>query len=135
MGYYYLAAESRVTQLDDALYAQWQANGNPKAAYYAPISNPPGPGYTYDGTDWIAPPVYIPQSVTRFQGKAALMQAGLLASVEAAVAASTDPLLPLAWDEALTFERQSAMVTGLAAALGLTSQQIDDLFVAAAQIQ
>jgi hypothetical protein len=134
MGYYYIAADSRVTTLDDALYAQWVANGNPKAEYYVPIPDPPGPGYTFDGTDWIAPPVYIPQSVTRFQGKAALMQAGLLASVEAAVAASDDALLQLAWDEALTFERQSTMVTGLAAAIGLTEQQIDDLFVAAAQI-
>lgn len=135
MGFYYIAAESRVTELDDALYASWVADGNPKAGYYAPISSPPGPGYTYDGTQWVAPSPYIPQQVTRFQAKAALLQSNLLDDVEAAVAASTDPLLALAWSDALSFERQSPMVAGITAALGLTEAEVDALFVAASQIQ
>lgn len=135
MGYYWIASESQVTQLDDALYASWVASGNPKAAYYTPIPPPPGPGYTYDGTAWVAPPVYVPQSVTRFQGKAALLAQGLLDDVEAAVAASNDAYLQLAWADAISFERQSQMVASVASALGLTQAQVDDLFIAASQVQ
>ena len=135
MGYYWIAAESKVTQLDNALYAQWVANGNPKASYYTPIADPPGPGYTYNGTAWVAPPVYIPQQVTAFQARAALYNAGLLATVEAAVAASTDEVLKLAWGHALHFDRNSPTIAAMAAALGLSDTDVDNLFVAASQIE
>lgn len=134
MAYYYIQSESKVVQLDAALYAQWVANGNPKASYYTPIPDPPGPGYTYDGTQWVAPPVYIPQQVTAFQARAALYNANLLATVEAAVTASTEETLKLAWNHALHFERNSPTIAAMAAALGLTSQQVDDLFLAASVI-
>lgn len=134
MTYFWIATESRVTELDAAVYAAWQAAGNPKAAYYTPIADPPGPGYTFDGTDWVAPPVYVPQQVTRFQALAALYGAGLLTTVESAVANSGDPLLKLAYDNALAFERQSPMVLGLASALGMTDAQLDALLTTASQI-
>ena len=135
MGYYWIAAESKVTQLDNALYAQWVANGNPKAGYYTPIPDPPGPGYTYNGTAWVAPPVYIPQQVTAFQARAALYNAGLLATVEAAVAASTDEVLKLAWAHALHFDRNSPTIAAMAATLGLSDTDVDNLFIAASQIE
>ena len=133
--YFWVKAESRVTQIDTAVYAQWQETGNPKANYYTLISDPPGPGYTYNGTEWVAPPVYTPQEVTRFQAKAVMLQQGILDSVEQAVDASSDALLKLAWDEALTFERQSPALATVADTLGLTEQQLDDMFTAAAQVK
>jgi hypothetical protein len=81
-----------------------------------------------------APPPPVPDVVSRFQAKAALAGAGLLASVEAALA-DADPLAQLAWAEAIEFRRQSPTILGLAAALGLTETQVDDLFHAAAQIE
>lgn len=75
-----------------------------------------------------------PQSVTRFQARAALALAGLLDVVEEAVAASPHPLTRLAWADAQTFERQSPTVANLAAVLGLSAIQIDDLFKTAAGI-
>lgn len=133
--YFWVEAEFRVTQIDTAVYAQWQATGNAKVNYYTLISDPPGPGYTYNGTEWVAPPVYIPQEVTRFQAKAVMLQQDILDSVEQAVDESTDPLLQLAWNEALTFERQSPALEAVANTIGLTEQQLDDMFTAAAQIK
>jgi hypothetical protein len=70
---------------------------------------------------------------SRFQAKAALMGAGLLASAEAAVA-QADPVAQLAWAEAVEFRRTSPTIIALAAVLELTDEQIDDLFRAAVEI-
>lgn len=73
--------------------------------------------------------------VTPFQAKAALLDAGLLDDIEALIA---DPLadrkVVLAWTNAISFERLSPMVAGIAAALGWTDEELDNLFAAAAQI-
>lgn len=79
-------------------------------------------------------PVFVPQVVSRFQARAALMQTGLLDEAEAAIAGA-DAVTKLAWAEALEFHRTSPTVNAMCAVLGLTEQQIDDLFVAAAQIE
>jgi hypothetical protein len=73
--------------------------------------------------------------VTKFQAKAALLNAGLLDDVEAAVAAA-DALTKLAWADAQEFRRRSPLIADLAAALDppLTSEQLDALFVAASTI-
>lgn len=73
--------------------------------------------------------------ISRFQARAALMQAGLLDQVEAAVAASDDPLIALAWADTTVWPRTSPTIAALADTVGLTGAQIDDLFRAAAQIQ
>lgn len=72
--------------------------------------------------------------VTRYQAKAALLEAGLLEQAEAIVAASNDPRLQLAWQEA-GFIRLSAFVDQVGAQLGLSPEQIDDLFIRAAKIK
>lgn len=107
-----------------------------QAGYYAVMGNgwqlipgekpePPAP----------APPVkYVPQSVTRFQAKAILHLQGLLTNAETIVNSSTDPLVKLVWNEALYFERNSPTLNALAEQLQLTSDQLDDLFIAAEQI-
>jgi len=71
--------------------------------------------------------------VSRFQAKAALMQAGLLPSVDVAIAAA-DGLTQLAWAEVTELRRNSPMIAALATALGLTDTAVDDLFRAAKQI-
>ena len=82
------------------------------------------------------PPVAVPQSVTRFKAKAALLNAGLLDAVESLMGNETTPALArLAWKEALEFERSSQTVAAMAAALNLSGSQLDDLFIAAAQIE
>lgn len=71
--------------------------------------------------------------VSRFQAKAAILQAGLMPAVTAAVAAADD-LTQLAWAEAGEFRRFSPAIMALATALGLSEAQVDDLFRAAALI-
>ena len=73
-------------------------------------------------------------NVTRYQAKAALFGAGLLQQVEEAVAASTDPIMKLAWAEA-SFQRSSPLAGQMMALTDFTGEQLDDLFDVAANIQ
>lgn len=75
----------------------------------------------------------VPQEVSRFQALAALLHAGLLDDVETAVAGA-DRFTQIAWSNASTFARASPTIATLAAALGLSDAQVDDLFRAAALI-
>jgi len=79
----------------------------------------------------------VPQSVTMRQARLALHAAGLLTSVNAAIAAMPEPdkqTASITWEFAQTVDRGCGMVPQLAAALGMTETQIDDLFIAAAQL-
>ena len=74
-------------------------------------------------------------TATRFQAKAALDDAGLLDQVEDYMAGDDVPRrVKLAWQEA-SFRRGSNMVNQIGDELGLTEKQIDDLFIAAQQIE
>jgi len=75
----------------------------------------------------------VPKAVSRFQAKAALFNAGLLPTVETAMAQAS-PVARLAWNEALEFQRDSPTVLSMASALNLTARQLDDLFIAAINI-
>ncbi len=85
-----------------------------------------------------APPP-VPQSVSRAQGKAALIQAGLWSAVVAYVDAMTDPtekaLAEVALNDTTEWLRTSPFLNAAATALGLTETQLDDLFRTAATIQ
>ncbi len=88
----------------------------------APDPEPPGP----------------PTVVTRAQGKAALIGAGLWDDVLAYVDAIADPtqqaLARVALDDTTEWRRDSPFLATAAAALGLSETQLDDLFVTAAAI-
>jgi len=92
-----------------------------------------------EGTADVAPPEapgLVPQTVTRGQGRAALYQAGLLEIVEGMMSHPDTPMIQkLAWQDALTFERNSPTMAAMAGALGLTGAQLDQLFITAAAIR
>ena len=85
-----------------------------------------------------APPAPIPTSVTMRQARLALLGAGLLSQVDAALAAIADPVQRQAaqidWEYAATVDRGSPLVTNLAASLNLDSAALDSLFTAAASL-
>jgi hypothetical protein len=82
-----------------------------------------------------AQPPSVPQSVTRFQARAALHLAGLLEQVEALMAHPDTPMLAkLAWADAMEFKRTSPTIASLASTLGLSDAALDDLFTVAAGI-
>ena len=95
-------------------------------------------GWMWNGSNFLPavdPSEFVPNDVSRFQARAALHIAGLLDDVEAAVAAAPDPLVRIAWADAQSFERSSPTIATLAAAIGLSDTQVDDLFIAAAKIR
>lgn len=71
-------------------------------------------------------------SVTARQARLALNVAGLLADVEAAIAAEGGAVA-IEWEYASTIDRASPLVASMAAALELTEQQLDALFAQAAE--
>lgn len=80
----------------------------------------------------------VPQSVSMRQARLALLQFGLLAGVDAALAAISDDMqrqaAQIEWEYAAIVERNSALVQQLGGALGLTAQQFDQLFTLAATL-
>lgn len=80
------------------------------------------------------PPV-VPQQIQMWQARAILSRAGLLGSVDQAVKAATNPEIEIAWEYAPHVVRNSAFVSAMAGALGLTDEQIDNLFIEGAKIR
>lgn len=143
MAYYYHTTRQEVRDLDPGLIAAWQAAGNPKAADWTAIPDPPPGAARYDGTQWVVPSEAdilaqrrAQMVVSRFQARAALLNAGLLDEVETIIGnPATSQLAKLAWDQCVEFKRTSPTLTALAQALGMTDAQLDALFEAAAGIE
>lgn len=84
---------------------------------------------------FLAPPV--PASVTMRQARLALLQAGHLAAVTAALAATpgmAGEAARIEWEYASTLERDSVLVQAFAAQLGLSGAALDALFSTAASL-
>ena len=80
-----------------------------------------------------SPPVVVPESVTPRQVRLILLQQGLLANVEAMIA-QQDEATKITWEFASEFRRDDPLLLALSANLGLTSEQIDQFFIAAAAL-
>lgn len=100
-----------------------------------------GIGWTYENGQ-LSPPVIVPtvpESVTMKSARKALILAGIsMPTIEAAFDTITDAtqkeLAKVDWEFSANVLRQSPLVASMATALGLTSQQVDDLFIAASKI-
>lgn len=77
--------------------------------------------------------VAVPDAVSPLQARRALRAAGLLQQVEAAVSAADEDTRG-AWQYALTIERRDSALTRIAAQMGVSQAQIDDLFRSAASL-
>lgn len=75
----------------------------------------------------------VPRSVTSRQAKLALLQAGILDDVEAAIA-SASRAVQIEWEYATEFDRDWPTLAAMQAALGLSDQQLDELFVNASTL-
>jgi hypothetical protein len=117
----------RMIAVDEAIAPEW-------VAYRANI--------TRDGVELIpalpSQPVMpvVPQQISSGQGREALYNVGLFANVQPAIDAIEDPdtkwRVQNAWDYRPTWERQSPFVEMMAGILGLSGEEADQLFVAAA---
>ena len=79
----------------------------------------------------------VPQEVTMRQARLALLAAGKLAGVDAAIASMPEPQKTAAsieWEYSNALQRSNPFVAQLGAALGIDSAGIDALFVEAAKL-
>jgi hypothetical protein len=97
------------------------APGTPSRAFALPAPPPPVEAS-------------VPAVIPAWKGKAALREAGLLDAVEAAVAVAGGRVQD-AWAGASDWNRDSDFLLSLATDLGLTMQQVDDMFRVAAAIR
>ena len=93
-------------------------------------------GDTYTNGQFVRPPVEVippsvPTSVTPRQARLALLAAGLLDKVEAAVT-SAGGATKVTWDYAAVINRSDTLISTIGTSLNLTSDQIDVLFKYAA---
>jgi hypothetical protein len=91
----------------------------------------------YKLVEWMMdePAPTVPVSITPRQCRLILMQQGLLSQVEAMIA-TQDEATKITWAYATEFRRNDPLLNQLAANLTppLTSEQIDQFFIAAAQL-
>lgn len=74
----------------------------------------------------------VPEEVTMRQARLALLDAGLLTNVQTAIDSLPEPAKTKAqieWDYSNALQRDNQFVSVLGAALGLSAQDIDNLFI------
>lgn len=97
-------------------------------------------GDTWDGVSFTPAqpePAKVPQSVTMRQARLALLQAGKLATVNAAIASmggAQGESARIEWDYSNEVQRAQPLVAALGGVLGMTSDQLDQLFITAATL-
>jgi hypothetical protein len=99
----------------------------PDPAFQASLVAPAAPSRGWDVPAVPASQPPVPQVIPAWKGKAALREAGLLDVVEAGVAAAGGRVQD-AWAGASEWSRDSVFLSDLAGTLGLTTQQVDDMF-------
>ena len=83
----------------------------------------------------VSQPMPVPQHVTMRQARLALLGAGLLAGIDAAINGLPSPQKEAArieWEYSQEVQRHNGFVSVLAPMLGMTEAQTDALFIAAA---
>lgn len=93
-------------------------------------------GWQYiDGQFYQATPKkVVPDAVTPRQIRLAMHKLGILSTIESAVRNSPSDEVKIAWDYATFFYRKDPMLAAMAPALGMTEDQVDDLFILAESI-
>ena len=92
------------------------------------------------GNEWLPEPAQkpaVPQSISARQARLALLKLNKLADVNAAIQSMPSPgkeLAQIEWEYASSIERQNPVVIALGAALGLSEDGINSLFIQGSQL-
>lgn len=138
MSEYKLSNESWVTRVSDGARI---STANPPTD---PNENPDFLAYK----DWLEDggvplpadpvPAVVPEEVTMRQAKLALLAAGLLDDVETALdglSGDEGRAARIEWEYSSVMRRDKPFVAAIGSAVGLSGEQIDQLFIAAAGIE
>ena len=109
------------------------------AAQFIEVADEVQAGWKLIEGEWQAPEpvVYIPQEVTMRQARLALLENGLLSNVQPAINSLPEPdktKAQIEWEYSNALQRSNPFVSVLGAALGLSSQDLDDLFIQASTL-
>ena len=75
-----------------------------------------------------------PKVVTMRQARLALLQSELLTAVETAIVNGTDEAMKIEWEYATDVRRDWASLIALTGTLGMTAEQLDELFILAGSL-
>lgn len=128
---YKLTHTDCIVRIEDGAFIPADPANADYAAYLAWVAE----GNSPQPADPVVPS--IPEVVTMRQARLALLQAGLLAQVNTAVASmpgAAGDTARIEWEFSSTVERNRPLVQSLIGALGLTESQLDDLFRLAATL-
>jgi hypothetical protein len=130
------------------------------AAQFVTVPDDVGNGWTFDGSTYTPPPApyvptkeeldaiaaeeaervrlaSVPQSVTMRQARLALLGAGMLPAVNAAINAMTGAQKEAAaieWEYSQSVDRHRGLVLALGTSLGLDALAMDNMFIAASKL-
>ena len=118
----------------ETLPAQYTVETPQKTEIFTPVAIPlrPDENHYWDGDEWRAHSVPVPESVTKLQLYTALSAAGYRAEVDSFFANHTEA--KTIWDLASEVERQNPLVSYIADALGRDNSEVDALFIAASRV-
>ncbi len=116
--------------------ADWMGTTNVPPPDFDPATS----GCFWRGDRWevvqAAPPApKVPEAVTMRQARLALLQAGLLDQIDAAIASlagDEGKAARIEWDYANEVRRDSSLIAMFSAKIGLSDEQMDKLFITAA---
>ena len=123
--------------LSHCMYKVSKEDPNKLSAWYGPDPEPSQEAIEAAWAEYQSA-VNVPDSIDMRRARLALRAAGHLAAVNAAIEAmegdaSEDARIE--WEYATTIKRDHPLVAAMQQALDLTDQQLDDLFLAASQLQ
>lgn len=76
----------------------------------------------------------VPYSITPTQGRILLKQMGILDQVNQMVEQSEDQALQIYWEYSLSWDRDNPYISSMANLLGMSEEDLDELFIQASQI-
>lgn len=119
----------KFTDASNRVVARTLPDGRTESCLVEAIADWIAAGNTPDPAD----PPPIPAVVAKKQAKLALLQVGLLDTVEAAIAAAPRNV-QIEWNDSETVQRNYLVTQMMVAQLGITDAQLDDLFTLAATL-
>jgi hypothetical protein len=109
------------------------------AAQFIEVADEVQAGWKLVNGEWTEPEpvIYVPQEVTMRQARLALHENNLLVNVQPAINSLPEPdktKAQIEWEYSNALQRSNPFVAVLGTALGLSSQDLDDLFIQASAL-